>query len=473
MRETKDLKRFNIYILLLLSAAILYWPALKISFSLDDLRFLLRASGVEDFPDSIKRILSIRLFFQAGWKLFRTSSGYYHLVVVILHLINAGLIQRISKRLGLDDRVATYGALLFLVTPVAFLPMHWISGIQDVSMTFFVLLTVHLYMAKGTISAAGTLLAATLSLLCKEASLLMLPGLAICIPTSKRRRLVLGLSGSIIGILFLVLSGSFNLRPAGDPYESAFGVNIIWNLLTYSAWLIRFWDYFPDKIPQYQPSLAIWGLILPTILSIIVWRFRQTRVPLLKAVILFLLLLGPVLPLIRHSYFYYLYLPLVPFWILIGILLDRISNRKIAYAVLAVFFIYSSITGTIHRRAEIQKGVLKDPILRHAAILKHTVNELRDAGEIRGGDYLFVKNFEGTSVDLTKGLDGRTGTIKKKVHFFEQALLGGKALRLFHPEIKSVHFEDQSGPVTGWEHMHFFGTYGVAEIIYLGYGKEG
>ena len=53
----------------------------------------------------------------------------------------------------------------------------------------------------------------------------------------------------------------FEPRPQGDPYETVFGINILWNLLTYNAWLVRFWDHFPDQIPQYQAGLALWGLI--------------------------------------------------------------------------------------------------------------------------------------------------------------------------------------------------------------------
>ena len=457
---------------LLLAALILYWPAIRVFFSLDDLRFLLRAAGLEESPWALKRILSVQLYFKAAWTLFGTRPQLYHLVNVFLHAANAWLIYLIALKLKLK-KAAIPSAILFLVSTTAFLPLHWISGIQELSMTFFALLTAYFYLGENCGSVFIAFVTAMLAVLCKEASLLVLPGLAITIEIPRKRRFILGAGGLILGASVLLLSGSLEPRPQGDPYETVFGINILWNLLTYNAWLIRLWGYFPDRIPQYQTGLALWGLILPLVLAIIVWRYPKARKPLGKASLLYFVLALPVLGLIRHSYLYYLYLPLVPFWILAGAALGRMSRERHALSILIIAVAFSVASGALHRRAEIKDGVPLDPILRYAAIARRGVSALGSSGQVPEGKVLFVRSFEGESVDLAEGLDGRTGTEHRKVHLFKVALLDGDALVLFFPRVESVHFEGPSGAVSGWPEMHIYGTYGVAEVIYLGFGEDG
>ena len=458
---------------LLAAALILYWPALKVFFSLDDLRFLLRAAGLEESPPGLRRLLSVQLYFRGAWVLFGTRAHQYHLVTIFLHAANAWLVYRISLRLKLTQFAGVAASTLFLVSTAAFLPLHWISGIQEVSMTFFALLAAWFYLGSGKPSMVLALAAASLALLCKEASLLLLPCLSFTIPAPKYRRLILGIGGLLLGTGFLLLSGSLEPRPQGDPYETVFGINILWNLLTYNAWLIRPWDYFPDRIPQYQTGLALWGLILPLVLAIIAWRYPRARKSLGKASLLFFVLALPILGLVRHSYLYYLYLPLVPFWILAGAALGRMSRERLALSILIIAVVLSVASGALHRRAEIKDGVPLDPILRYASIARRGVSALGNSGQVPNGKILFVRSFEGESIDLAKGLDGRTGTEHRKVHLFKVALLDGDALELFFPRIESVYFEGPSGAVSNWPEMYIYGTYGVAEVIYLGFGEDG
>ncbi len=455
------------------AALILYWPALSVFFSLDDLRFLLRAADLEESPGGMKRLLSVQLYFKGAWALFGARAHLYHLVTIFLHAANAYLVYMVALRLKLTRFAGFSAALLFMVSTAAFLPLHWISGIQEVSMTFFALLAAFFYLGNNNLSIVLALVTAVLSMLCKEASLLLLPGLAIIIKAPGKRRLTLGIGGLVLSIGFLIVSGSMDPRPQGDPYETVFGINILWNLLTYNTWLVRFWDYFPSRIPQYQAGLAVWGLLLPIILCVLVWRIPRSRRPTGKASLLYLILVFPILGLVRHSYLYYLYLPLIPLWLLAGAALGRMSRQKLAVSILALAAACSVASGILHRGTEMKKGVLLDPILRYAAIARRGVSALAGSDRIPDGKILFVRSFEGESVDLAKGLEGRTGTEHRKVHLFKVALLDGDALRLFFPGIDSVHFEGPSGAEPGWQDMNFYGTYGVAEVIYLGFGENG
>lgn len=474
MKKKRTRKTDIVLLLALLPLAFaLYWHALRVFFSLDDLQFLLRAAGIEPRTGTLSRFISTRLFFDAGWRLFGGRAWPYHLTVLLLHAVNASILYAVARRLRLARTAAYLASVLFVTTYVAFLPLHWISGIQEVSMTFFALVAAYFFLGRTAASLAVSLAASCLSMLCKETSVLLLPALALVLPVSKKRRWILGSAGLALGVVVLVFSGSLTPRHAGNAYESSFGANVVWNLLTYSAWLARFWDYFPDRLPQYDMQLAGWGLILPFFLALVAWRAPKTRGPIAKTILVFLLTIAPVLPLIRHSYLYYLYLPLVPFWLLSGAFLGGMSRSSIATGVLAVFMLHSLVNGVRHRNAEIAPGVPEDPVLRYAATAGTAVATIRAGGEIERGDYLVLKPMSAETINLSKGSDSSTKVRRERFSMVEQALLGGKALRLFFPAMRHIRFAGVSSRIPGWENMHLYLTYGLGDMAYLGYGEEG
>ncbi len=470
-RESSSSGLFPVYLLLL--TLVLYWPALRIFFSLDDLQFLMKAAGFDANPFGLRRIVSVHLFFTAAWRLFDGHPWPYHIIGIVLHAANGWIVFLLARRLDLRETAARAASVLFVATPVAFLPLHWISGIQEISMTLFALLAAYFFLGRGYKSMVATLAAAFLSLLCKESSFLLLPGLALIMPVSRRRRVILGIGGLLMALVILWSVGSFKSRPAGDPYETVFGTNILWNLLTYTAWLARIWDCFPDRVPEYQTGLAPWGLILPCVLGIASVRFRRIRLPLARASLPFLLLLLPVLPLVKHSYLYYLYLPLIPFWLLAGVLLARISKRPFAVAILVIFIFYSAMQGIRHRRAEIREDVLEDPILRYAETAGNAVSSFRSAGGVMQGDLQIMTPSMRNKVDLTAGLRGQSGTERTTFLMVERALIEGRALKLFFPYVESVTFQGPDGEAPGWQNKHLYWTYGPGKMKYLGYGEEG
>lgn len=471
LRETTSNRLFPVYLLLLTVA--LYWPALRIFFSLDDLRFLMKASGLDVQPFGLRRIVSVRFFFTTAWRLFDGHQWPYHLISLILHAANGWIVFILARRLGIREIAAGASSLLFIAAPVAFMPLHWISGIQEISMTFFALLAAFFYLGRGYASMAASLAAALLSLLCKESAFLLLPALAVVMPAPRSRRLILGIGGFCIALIVLWAVGSLESRPAGHPYETAIGIHILYNLLTYSAWIVRVWDYFPDRVPEYQTGLALWGLIPPLLIGTAFVRNRKIRLHLARASLLFLVLLLPVLPLVRHSYFYYLYLPLVPFWLLAGALLGKLRRRGIAAAILAAFIIYSALQGIRHRGAEITDGVLEDPILRYAETAGNAVAAFRAENGVMEGDLFVMTSAVRERVDLAAGLRGNSETERNTFLMVERALLEGRALKLFFPFVESVQFRTVTGEMTGWRNKHLYWTYGSGGMKYLGYGEEG
>lgn len=470
-RESTSSSLFPLYLLLLTLA--LYWPALRVFFSLDDLQFLLKAAGFDEEPFGFRRLISVRLFFTAAWRLFDGHPWPYHLVAILLHAANGWMVFILARRLGIREMGACAASVLFIAAPVAFMPLHWISGMQEVSMTFFALLAAFFYLGGGYASMTASLAAVSLSLLCKESSFLLVPALAMILPAPRKRRALLGAGAALIALVVLLAVGSLKPRPAGHPYETAFGMNVLYNLLTYSGWLARIWDYCPDRVPEYQTGLAPWGLILPVLFGVASVRFPGIRRPLARASLLCVVLLLPVLPLVRHSYFYYLYLPLIPLWLLAGALLGKLPLRGVAAAILVAFIFYSATQGVRHRRAELTDGVLEDPILRYAATAGNAVAGFRAENGVMQGDLYIMTSVIREKVDLTTGLRGSAGKGRTTFLMVERALIDGQALKLFFPFVETVDFQDATGETQGWQNKHLYWTYGPGKMVYLGYGEEG
>ncbi len=462
----------SFFLALVLLAVALYVPAFGIFFSLDDFEFLLRAAGHEPWPEGLRRLISTRLFFEAGWSLFGERAGYYHGVQLALHLASAWMILLLARRLKLSPAGGRMAAALFLATPVAFTSLHWISGVQELAMAFFALLAAWLALGDGRARALGALAAFTAALLCKESAVLLLPGMALLLPMPRERRMTLGVGGLALAILILFGGGAFSPKPSGDPYETGFGLNLLWNLLTYSAWLVRPWDYFPDRAPQFQQGLALWGLLLPTLLAFAFWRLRDARGSLMRATALFLLLLLPVLPLLRHSYFYYLYLPLIPMWLLAGEGLSRLAagRRWMLFGLIAVFALGTALLGSERRHAEMGGGLIDDPMIRYATLAETAVATMEADEAPKRGDLLILVPFLGGVQDL--GGDAEGGV---KVQFLpvDRALLGGRALKLFFPEIRSARFAHDFPESDAWRRQSLWWTYGQGNLAPLGEGEGG
>jgi hypothetical protein len=250
-------------------------------------------------------------------------------------------------------------------------------------------------------------------------------------------------------------------------------VNLLWNFLTYSAWLIRFWVPYPDGDARYHPELAMWGLVLPILVSLAAWLLPKIRGAVGKAALVFILLLLPVLPLVRHSYFYYMYLPLVPVWMIAGAALARVPRRTIPVLVLALFVVLSGWNAERHRRTEMSPGVLEDPVLRYAQVARNVVLSMRKSATFVRGDIVVTFPSRAVRIDLMRGQKPAPGTQRAQISGAQRALLGGKALRLFFPLLQKVHFEGSSPATTGWENMNLFITHGHGEMVFLGQGEQG
>ena len=474
MGESRSLLKSAAFPLFLLALTFaLYREAFGVFFSLDDLLFLQAADGVAEFPRGLRRVLSVRGFFTACWHLFGDRAQLYHLVILSLHAGSGLLLALIGRRLGLREIAAAAVATAFVVSPVAFTCLHWISGVQEVGLAFFSFLAVLFLLQNRTVYDGAALGVFVIALLCKEAGFLLLPVLALILPMTRRRRWLVGVGSLVLGILVLVLAGALEQRPKGNPYETVYGANVLWNFLTYTAWIVRPWQYFPDQVPEFQPALWRWGLALPALLALVVWRRRDWAPAIGKCALLFFILLLPVLPLLRHSYYYYLYLPMAPLYLLAVLGIERLPRRagRAVFALPLLLLLIAGWQGEKRRGDHLRDGMLLDPMLRYAEMAGEAVASFRSAPVPVKGDVLVTVPFLGESVDLAKGLR-RTANMRN-VRFLpvQKALRDGDAILLFFPEMKSVQFVYDIDEETRWEDRQIFMLTGTADFNYLGVGE--
>mgnify|MGYP006281840047 FL=1 len=126
------------------------------------IRSLSPGSLVEMFTSaSVDNYYPVRLLsFAVDYHFWGTEAGGYHLTNVLLHGANAlllfGLMLRLFGDRATGERgghvwrkpgAALLGTLLFAVHPVVVEPVAWISGREELLMTFFGLLSIHGYVS--------------------------------------------------------------------------------------------------------------------------------------------------------------------------------------------------------------------------------------------------------------------------------------------------------------------------------------
>ncbi len=468
---------------LILLSLLIYRPALDLFFSLDDGIFLLRAEGLEDWGGGTRRLLSVRFFFTACWRLFGENPLPYHVIILTMHGFASWLLGRVGRRLGLSSQGALLASLLFVASPVAFTCLHWISGSQEVMMAVFGLLTALFWLRGGWVNGALALLFAAAAILSKEAAALLLPALALISPLEgdRRRRFVIGGAALVSSAVLLHTGGAFAARVVGDPYESGYGINLLWNSLTYSAWLVRPWDFFPDRLPQYHPELWVWGLALPLILGGLALRRRHWAPGILRASLFALLLLLPVLPLLRHSYLYYLYLPLAPLLLLAAFGCERLPPilRRWMLLLPVLLLALTLWRGDARRTDKLSDILLADPILRYGGILEDAVVRMREARPNLGGHVLVLTpSMKPAAIDLAQGLRRSENSIRVQFLPIEKACYEGRVLPLFFPAMKSFRIlpdipAPDSPVAVNWERSHIFLLSQVTNFHFLGTGEKG
>jgi hypothetical protein len=307
------------------------------------------------------------------------------------------------------------------------------------------------------------------ALLCKEhvallPLVLLLPGPGDGGLRARLRRAWPLLAAGVAMLLYLALGHVRAGSLGGRAYAMGFGANLFHNFMTYCAWAVDLRTAAPDTGARI--SLSAWRVGLPVVVAwaALAWLTRRrTRLPVLGAA-WWALSLAPVVPLLHHSYLYYMYTPFAGLAMAAGGVLDWLRGGAAeprrrparaagawavaALAVLAHAGVSSRLLG--ERAAARVEGLNlpADPYLRKSETARNAVT---DAAAGIHGPHLKVLFFTPKGAEMRydaatgKALEGsREGG--RTYDLLEESLDGGRALRLVYPALDSVIFVKRMTP---------------------------
>jgi hypothetical protein len=393
-------------------AFLVFGSSMRYFFSQDDFIFLLRASHVGSLTDFVSAFLAGDhfyrpvprvLFFVTMYRLFGLNAPAYHVVSLLTHIANSLLVYALAFWFSRDCLIAGVSGLIYAShATVAFLAVHWVSGIQDLSVAFWCLLSLWLYVRFRSTRYAFWLvlssLAFSIALLSKELAV-TLPALVILLDWTASRvhgsRFRVGRvvrTATIYGVIvlaYLVLRSlkTTTMVPTEGPYRWDISLTNIWHNLSYYLSDALYLSDWAMGHTWRQLATMIGALSLLTI----GWRLRDRVWPVIALGLgWFVITLSPVLLLSQRVYSFYAYYPLAGMVLAMAaaiIFLGRLmmqellprqpsSSLRLMISLLAVVFF---VLGWLNWSLLVKHVVLsQDPagILDKSRIASHAVMEI-------------------------------------------------------------------------------------------------
>jgi len=313
----------------LLAAVLGRLPALGAWWTLDDWGLLGRAAGVlnEEIAGLPARYLSQHLWWDITWPLFGLNSDAHTLTRLLLHGLCAVLVTRIGARLGLGALARLTAGLLVAATPLAFTPLYWAAGVQELLAAVLALAAVERWLAGGRPNMWLAVLLGILSMMSKESALGLpfLFGALTWSPRGAREDRPFAFALTLFLLLFMVIESVLVMNhfatDPGQPYALG-GLQVVTSNLGILGW----WLLSPG------PVLAVthnWPMVTAGALLFGVWGIwgwagaRQGVWLPLMSLFSALLVLGPALPLQGQLHPYLAYLAVAPLALAVASLLPR------------------------------------------------------------------------------------------------------------------------------------------------------
>jgi Dolichyl-phosphate-mannose-protein mannosyltransferase len=446
----------------LLAVLAVHSPALHTFFAQDDLLFLLRARGLDPSPWPIARPLAGWWRWEASEALFGLDPLPYHLLALALHLANTALVWSIARRLA-GPVGAAVASVLFGSTSIAFTPLHWASGTGELMAATGMLGSLALYLkarAQGSLAwAVASAAAFGAAMLSKETTI---TGLLVIAAAEWRTGIA---SPSARAMLpHAVVAALVALATATAYASGAFlgGAAYAWsldpaalfrNLLTYAAWAVTPWVPVRDAVAAPQAGAMRAGVLaLVATLGVVVWTRRaRPRAAEIGAVWCLAFLL-PVLPLLHHTYLYYLYLPWAGLCWIAAAAVRGVAGRHpalVAAATVLALAVVVADFGAVRARERAMTGNLPtDRTIRESRMLRNATQALDSADLAPGTRVAFVHPGARRPTALAAGETSFSYVP------LEQVLGPGGGFALFFPELEYVGFSDSLPP--DWEDAETF-----------------
>ncbi len=303
-----------------------------------------------------------RLALALQWELFGLSPLGYHVVAMMIHVVNCVLITSVVSTVTGDRRIGLMAGFLNAAAAVLFLdPLSWIAGSYDLLGVLFFFLSIRLYLdGRQRLS----LVACAAALLSKEATVILpfvlflialmrdggeRPGVPAAIRAARALRYHAGLTAVYI-VVWLAFVRPTGIVGGDQPYAVSFAPgNVIGNLAGYVRWSIEY--LHPWMHPAQTARAGVLGLLVCGFLL-----FALRRTPALWLVVLgmtwFIVGLLPALPFLHHGFRYYLAYSFPAFGLVIGLLVRTVAGKRqeVVAGVMLVLVVFSTITAYRYTR---------------------------------------------------------------------------------------------------------------------------
>lgn len=334
-------------VLILLSITFIFRATFSYFFAQDDFLFLSRLAHIQGGGDFLALFLRQDHFYRPmarvvmlgiPYALFATSPVGYHLFNLGLHLANSLLVYRLLRSLGSGLAGGWLGMSIYGLHPAHFTPLAWVSGIQELSVTFFVLLSALEFLAwlrspNERWHYAISLISYAAALLSKEIAILLPVWLLVVSVMVQRslpksvawKSIALRLMGfGLVAIGYLLLrSAKADVTGSSGPYVLDLNLQSVWsNLQLYAL------DLYGQR--SADPATPILLLSLSFIAIIVLGTFlKSKRGQLAVGLIGAACFLIPSLALAGRHYSYYFSLPMVGIAVIFAVIGDRIGQIEL------------------------------------------------------------------------------------------------------------------------------------------------
>ncbi len=324
---------------LLAAAAVTFHGALGYFFSQDDFEGLARARGLLPRLPGPWRLISNQFYFDVMRVIADLKPFGYHLASLLAHQL-AVVLCYAYLRAWIPAPAALLGAAFVAVHPAQFTALYWISAGSAIHSTVFGLLAL---LAERHNGRRRWLAVPCYALaLCARETAIGLPAVMLVarIQTGGARakdRVLWSLAAVaaafVLGMVANDVIGLTQGRGAGAAYGAGIGPHVVANLATYLLWSVNFLlatvRSFSDVVDSGAMPIAI--AIAAVAIGGCALRPLRAR-GWVVAWTLFAVWVAPVLPLMHHTYHYYLYGPLIGIGWSVAIVFDSIAAKALPRA---------------------------------------------------------------------------------------------------------------------------------------------
>jgi hypothetical protein len=432
----------------------------------------------------------------------------YHLILWLLHGANVALLFLFARRWGAGPLAATAAAVLFGTTRLHAATLESPARIGE-PLALALVLGALLLGERGALGRAAGAVGVALAMLAKESvalipAVLLLPRPGAPPFAARLARAAPFLAATALVTVVLIASGAGSTHLGGEAYARGFGANLFFNLMTYARWAGDLLDPLPGQVSAIAERAWPFGLGVMLALAALAFVTRRQTMLVPLGAVWWLLALIPVLPLLHHTYLYYLYIPLAGLAIALGGLVEWAMRSAIVQSapaaarvrgglrpagapssvataltivVLVLLVVHASNADRLlARRLAIDMpgtGIPLDPDLRKSQMAREASASVAQhlAGRHARVAFLMPESLREILSTATGQALPDTLSSSASYPMLEGALDGGAGLRALLPNVDSVAF--LRGWKSGCADFELFAQNPDGKVFPLGRGPDG